>query len=453
VRTEREPAILAHRYVLQALLERSTAGMTWLATDTVLDRSVVVTLVDPRVARDGRVRERLIASTRALATATPTTLVRVLDAGMDDDVPFLVTERLPGETLDDVLRRDGPLPAERAAAIVATVLEGLSEARALGVARPDVRPSNVMVDEHGRVRIRETGVASAAIADATGQRAERVHAADDDVRAAGELLVELLTGRPVVDDVVVERVSAPRAIRTILSRSLVDGRHRFADGVAMAAALRRAAHAPGEPADPSDPAPRPRVFRTWIALPLAVAVLAGVVLGAGLRLGRLELGGPVGVRIEDEAPQETTSSSAEVDVASITVVDPPPGDGVENDDALLAVTDGDPTTVWRSENYYDGTLNKPGVGLVLDLGRERTVTGFRLSTPSPGFAFSLLVGDDPITMVEHASGSPAYTAPDARRGLGPRTGRYVVVWITSVVAAPDGGNRAEVSDVRVIGTT
>jgi hypothetical protein len=450
VRAEREPAILVDRYALQVLLDRTSIGMVWLATDRVLDRSVTVTLVDPRIADDPDARGRLFDNARALAAVTPRRLARLLDAGTDGETPFLVTERVPGETLADLLERDGPMPAVRAAGIVADALEGVREARDAGVPSPDIGPSAVVLDRDGRVRIRETGVVCATVAEA-GSRMP-----DDDVRAAGALLFELLTGRALEHGAEADgldiRVDAPRPVRTILARSIGEERDRFGDTASMASALRASAGADGTSAAPTRAAVP--VFRTWIAVPLVVVIVAGVVLGTGIWLGRLELGGPVGIRIPDSPSAGAPAADAEVlPVASVTVVDPPPGDGTENDDTLGAVTDGDPATVWRSENYFDGTLNKPGVGVVLDLGDERTVTGFRLSAPPPaGFSFSILVGDDPASMVEDAAAATSYTAPDAERDLAPRTGRYVVVWITSVVPLADGSNRAEIADVRLLGT-
>jgi serine/threonine protein kinase len=458
VRTERGPAILADRYALQVLLDRFEAGMVWLATDTVLDRTVTVTLVDPRVTRDDAVRERLFANARTLATAAPKRLVRLLDAGMDGEVPYLVTERVSGESLAEILERDGPLPPRRAASIVAEVLAGIEEARAVGVASPDARASNVIVDEQGRVRIRDTGVASAVLArspaDAVGTSRD-ADPAFEDVRAAGELLVELLTARPFERDEARRdeaRLDAPRSIRTIVSRSTTaEPTHRYPDGASMAAALREAAR-DGEERPVGGSVERPAVFRTWVAVPLVVVAVAAALLGAGLWLGRIEIGGPGLIRLPEEPGSEPPVQQA-IPIAAISVVDPPPGDGTENDDRLPDAIDGDPSTVWRSENYFDGRLNKPGMGLVLDLGRERTVTGFRLSTPNPGFTFSVLVGDDPATTIENAPEATTYAAPESERGLEPRTGRYVVVWITSVVALSDGTHRATVSDVRIFGTS
>jgi eukaryotic-like serine/threonine-protein kinase len=226
VQTDHQPAFLADRYRLQTLLERTRAGSVWLATDTVLDRSVTVTLIDPRIGEDTAARERLFANARALATASPPRLLRLLDAGMDGDVPFLVTERMTGETLEEVLHREARLPADRASTVVTEVLEGLAEAHAVGVLHLDLTAAAVVFDEAGEVRVRNAGIAAAchpARDLSTNRSAPDAGDADarTDVWAAGALLFELLTGRPFVaaaDDP--ERMDAPRAVRAIVARAL-----------------------------------------------------------------------------------------------------------------------------------------------------------------------------------------------------------------------------------------
>jgi hypothetical protein len=112
--------------------------------------------------------------------------------------------------------------------------------------------------------------------------------------------------------------------------------------------------------------------------------------------------------------------------------------------------DGDPSTAWRSENYFDATMNnKPGIGLLLDLGATRSVTGFRLRTPHPGYLFGLAVGDDPEVLA--SSPTVGFTAAASMRaGIEPTEGRYVLLWVTSVVDTGDG-NRAEVAEFQVAG--
>ena len=125
----------------------------------------------------------------------------------------------------------------------------------------------------------------------------------------------------------------------------------------------------------------------------------------------------------------------------------PFGDDSENDSNVALAIDGDRSTAWRSENYFDGSLNKDGVGVVFDLGERRDVSGFLLRTPNPGFLFHVALGDDPDQLVD--SVGEANTAQEETRGALTGSGRYVLVWITTVVQTDDG-NRAEIAEFRVV---
>jgi hypothetical protein len=191
--------------------------------------------------------------------------------------------------------------------------------------------------------------------------------------------------------------------------------------------------------------PRPSIIRTWLVVPLLVVLIAAIALGAGLWLGKLEVGGPVGIR---PAEENSAPATRVLEFKSVAAVDPY-GDGHENDSGLPLVDDDDPLTAWKSENYFDGTLNKTGVGMLFDFEARRTVTGFRLQTPYPGYRFAVVVGNDLSAMI--ASARPSFTATDDMRdSIEPATGRYVLLWITTVVPTDDG-NRAEVGEFEVVG--
>ena len=124
----------------------------------------------------------------------------------------------------------------------------------------------------------------------------------------------------------------------------------------------------------------------------------------------------------------------------------PFGDGDELSSNAILASDGNPETAWRSENYFDGVLGKPGVGVVLDLGETREVLTWP-STPSPGYDFQVAVGDDPEALVDAVG--PTVTAAERTRVPLDASGRYVLVWITSVVPTSDG-NRAEIGEAEVV---
>lgn len=464
MRTERPPETLAGRYTLEEELGRSGTGMAWRAVDTVLQRTVAVKILRPSLADDPVFTERLAAETGAAARIGSPGLVRLLDTGAERGVTFLVREHVEGESLRTRLSRTGPLAPDQAARIGREVLAALSAAHAAGLVHLDVKPENVLLATDGRVRLADLGIGSAVHACRPPDEAAEILApsplapelraseradARTDVFLVGALLFEALTGRAPREarsPGSARRDLAP-ALDAAVARALApDAGDRFPDAEAFADALRVSYDGPG-----TDAPREGHGLRTWLLVPALVVIVAVLAIALGLWLGRLELGGPLGVRaVEDEgsSPSPPEPRIGTIPVRSVATFDPF-GDGTENDSGVGAATDGDPTTAWRSENYFDGELRKPGVGLVLDLGRPREVSGFRLQTPHPGWAFALEVGDDPDSLARSAD--PAFTASATMRGsIEPAIGRYVLLWIVSVVDAGDG-DRAEVAELEVVG--
>jgi hypothetical protein len=267
-----------------------------------------------------------------------------------------------------------------------------------------------------------------------------------DVYAVASLLFELLTGEPPQGRTYTRTVrpSVPRALDRVLARALdPNPERRFPDAHAFADALARSVET--EPVDASDEGRATSLF-TWIGVPLVVAGIAIAAIALGLWMGKLEVGGPLGIRAAPDEPAAVEIPPALIRPLSVGVIDPF-GDGDEHSSNAGLADDGDLQTAWRSENYFDGELGKPGFGLLLDLGGRHEVLGLRLWTPHPGFRFRLAVGDDPDALVDEAGGETTSTSLSrvSLRGAG----RYVLVWITSVVPVDDG-IRAEVAEVRVV---
>jgi hypothetical protein len=464
---------VAGRYELAEELGRSAAGASWRATDAVLHRSVVVELVHPDLVHHPSFAERFGRSTRAVASIEHPGLARLLDAGSDQGVFFVVREDVEGRTLRAILDTQGPLPLPRAIQVTRAVLEALAPIHRLGIVPLALGPEDVVVEPSGRVRVCSAAAGAVAEAgpplgeveaqaadgagrDAADPRPPTVADPRADVKRAAILLFELITGSPPDRTRArARRPAIPRALDPVLRRALsADPDARYASAEAFAAALAQVGDGMSMPGRPMAPgaasARRPSLFRTWLAVPLLVAVLAVGAGVAGLSFGRLELGGPVGIRLREESPSPSPVPRV-LSFASDPQTFDPFGDGQENDAGAPLATDGDPSTAWKSENYFDGQLHKPGVGLLFDLGSARTVTGFRLSTPFPGFDFKVSVGSDPSAMAERARGT-TYTARDDAPVMldRPQRGRYVLLWITSVVPVDDG-NRAEVAEFRVLG--
>jgi hypothetical protein len=229
-----------------------------------------------------------------------------------------------------------------------------------------------------------------------------------------------------------------------------DPNQRFSSAEDRAAALSRLDVAPHPSPSRVLPAeravgPRAGVFRSWMLIPLIAILAAGVAIAVGLLVGALQVGGPLGIQ-----PKQNVSATV-LKPVQVTAFDPL-GDQQENDAAVPDVTDGNPTTSWESENYRQldfGGL-KPGLGLLFELRKPATVTGFRLMTPFPGYDFQIRVGSDP-TVLETKPG-PRFKAKRNMHveDLQPARGRFVLLWMTDVVPT-DTGNRATVAEFRILG--
>src|SRR2546421_715590 len=131
----------------------------YLGRDGELERRVAVKLLATTVARDHELRRRFARESRLAARLSHPNVVAVYDAGEDEGRPYIVMEYVEGETVADVLRRRGALPAEEAVEIAAQVCAGLAHAHAHGLVHRDVKPQNLLVTPDGRVKIADFGVA------------------------------------------------------------------------------------------------------------------------------------------------------------------------------------------------------------------------------------------------------------------------------------------------------
>ena len=139
--------LLAGRYRLEQPVSTDLPGVQcWAAHDEILDRPVRAT-----VLREGRVRQAQDAARRAALVSDPR-LLRVLDVGEHEGVPYTVTEPIVGRDLAE-LTTNGPLPADQARAIIGEAAVALEVARRRGVHHLALRPSAVHVTSDGSVLV------------------------------------------------------------------------------------------------------------------------------------------------------------------------------------------------------------------------------------------------------------------------------------------------------------
>jgi serine/threonine-protein kinase len=153
---------LADRYELGEVIGRGGMGTVYRAVDSVLSRPVAVkVLPGALVDHDPTSVARFEREARAAAALNHPAVVAVYDTGADDTSRFIVMELIVGRGLEAILRQDGPLDPDRAAAIATRVADALAAAHAAGIVHRDIKPANVMVASDGTVKVLDFGIARA----------------------------------------------------------------------------------------------------------------------------------------------------------------------------------------------------------------------------------------------------------------------------------------------------
>ena len=136
-------------------------GVVRRARDTLLDRDVAVKEV--RFPAEGRdeFRAKLLRETQVAASLNHSGAVTIFDVVDGDGSALIVMELVDAPTLAQLVEENGPLPPKRVAAIGVELLDTLVAAHEQGIVHRDVKPSNVMVSDDGRVRLSDFGVGAA----------------------------------------------------------------------------------------------------------------------------------------------------------------------------------------------------------------------------------------------------------------------------------------------------
>jgi predicted ATPase/class 3 adenylate cyclase len=158
-------------YLLEEQVGEGGMAVVFRARDERLDRLVALKVLAPALAADADYRERFLRESRAAAAVDDPHIIPVYEAGEAGGVLFIAMRYVPGRDVRTLLRREGPLSAGRAAAIISAVASALDAAHAAGLVHRDVKPANMLMDARaGRpdhVYLSDFGLSKPALA-ATG---------------------------------------------------------------------------------------------------------------------------------------------------------------------------------------------------------------------------------------------------------------------------------------------
>jgi eukaryotic-like serine/threonine-protein kinase len=206
--------VIAGRYDLEREIGRGGMGAVWLGRDTVLGREVALKRIGLMPGTESPDLERAAREARLAARLNHPHVVAVFDLVEDADETWLVMEYVEGITLSSFVKRDGALTPDEAAPLVCQAADALAAAHEAGIVHRDVKPSNMLVNPDGEVKLTDFGIARAE-ADAsltrtglvTGSPAYlapevasgRTATEASDVWSLGATLYHLLAGHPPYD--------------------------------------------------------------------------------------------------------------------------------------------------------------------------------------------------------------------------------------------------------------
>ena len=201
---------LPERYEIVRMLGQGGMAQVWLARDLEADAEVAIKVLFDHLREDALVIERFrreIVASRKLVSAH---IIEIFDLIETEETTALVMEYHPGRDLKEIIRREGALAPERALSIMTQLLDGLGAAHSAGIIHRDIKPQNILVDRHDRIKVVDFGLAR--VDDLIGitthtttlgtieyMAPEQVGAlvidARADLYASGVIFYELLTGK------------------------------------------------------------------------------------------------------------------------------------------------------------------------------------------------------------------------------------------------------------------
>jgi eukaryotic-like serine/threonine-protein kinase len=279
--------IIDNRYRVEARIGSGGMADVYLAEDSLLGRKVAVKLLQHRFAEDQEFVERFRREASSAAGLSHPNVVSVFDRGEWDGTYYIAMEYLPGRSLKSVVREHGALDPNDAIDIVMQILLAARFAHRRGIIHRDIKPHNVILDEEGRAKVTDFGIARAGASDMTltgsimgtaqylSPEQAQGHAVTEtsDLYSVGVVLYELLTGsvpfegdsavtialKQVSDDPVPPRARNPHvgpALDAVVMRALVkDPGARFQSADEFIAALGQAREGIMPPATTPNGAP------------------------------------------------------------------------------------------------------------------------------------------------------------------------------------------------------
>ncbi len=464
---------LGGRYRLDARIGRGGMSTVYRAYDTVLERPVAIKLMHHEIAGEDDHLERFRREARAVARLSHPHIVNVIDAGecseqtacpyVSPGTPYIVLEHVEGETLKELIRRNGRLEIATALAYTLQIARALACAHDHDIVHRDVKPQNVLLGEDATVKITDFGIARTLAEEgltidgrvlgttdyvspeqALGQEVT----GQSDIYSLGVVLYEMLAGsvpfkgdtpvavammhvREEVPDVQLSRPEASAATAAVVERATSRSTdRRYRSMAAMIADLEEALAIESARTHPSAgevtavlrtlPSPARRLLpwrmrhpARWAASIGLLAAIVALTLIAAAEHAHRGTGVAYGVHAGTRPVflAQTAASSYN-----------PFGTGPEDERQTSNAIDGDPNTTWSTEHYYEDRLSKPGLGLTLDAAPGVIARTIEIQTPTPGFTATVYGSTGFTEAATSGESSPSAATPSSASSFSTSSG-------------------------------
>ena len=479
--------VLAERYELQEHINNDAFGrQVWRGVDVILRRPVAVVM---RYPGGDTAIEMLDAAVSASRVVHPH-LVDVYDAIDEGTRAYVVREWVDGGSLREHVA-EAPLDPDRATSLTSAVASAVAAIHATGMAHGNVHPGTVLIGSDGRVVLSDA-------------RADEATTPDADIRAIGGVLYCALTGcwpQPggggksglpdAPRDEATGLPTAPREVRpgvpdhlSDLATDLLDPAVAPPSADVLSAHLGRlegdreeAFFGVGSPLDfqphgyPGAAAPERRRSVNKMVVGVAVLLvlsLVGLFLtiralsGSGHSTGVTSGGTP-----QASAPARPNGQPTPVALTAkqLRIVDP--GGTRSELGGVSAMVDGDQTTSWKTEHYVKNPAfggNKPGMGILIDLGSPKDVTTVKITFANRGATVELRKGstlppatadgDNQVFQTYEPIGQPQEAGSTTVLNSDGHPVQYLLIWITKLPVSVDDSSRyqARIQEIEVSAT-
>jgi len=268
--------VISGRYVVQAVVGTGGMAVVYRAFDQKKNRIVAIKVLRPEYESDEEFVRRFSREAEAASKVSHENIVNMLDVGIDGDMRYIVMEFVDGQTLKDMIRQRGSIHPDTAIRMAIRILAAVDHAHRNDIVHRDIKPQNILVDNQGRVKVADFGIARLKASQTTrldeggtGSALGSVHyfspeqargeMADEksDLYSVGVVMYEMLTGHVPFDgensvSVALKHVSeAPKSMREeqegiskaldeVVMRALCkDASKRYQTAAEMAADLRK----------------------------------------------------------------------------------------------------------------------------------------------------------------------------------------------------------------------